>query len=87
MLNGELFGTLLEAQVLVERWRRHYSQVRPHTALSQRPPARAAGAMGGGPSLTGVTTTGVRSIADLHLRGASPMPLGMAFGLTGDTRA
>ena len=30
---------LLEAQVLVERWRNHYNQVRPHSALGYRPPA------------------------------------------------
>jgi len=32
-------GVLLEAQVLVERWRRHYSTVRPHSSLGYRPPA------------------------------------------------
>jgi putative transposase len=37
LLNGELFTTLLEAQVLVERWRKHYHQVRPHSALGYRP--------------------------------------------------
>ena len=38
-LNGELFDTLLEAKVLVERWRRHYNTVRPHSSLGYRPPA------------------------------------------------
>jgi len=42
LLNGELFDTLLEAQVLVERWRREYNEVRPHSALDYRPPAPAA---------------------------------------------
>ena len=42
LLNGEIFDTLLEAQVLVERWRRHYNQVRPHSARGYRPPAPAA---------------------------------------------
>ena len=42
LLNGELFDTLLEAQVLVERWRKHYNQVRPHSALGYRPPAPEA---------------------------------------------
>ena len=31
LLNLETFDTLLEAQVLVERWWRHYNAVRPHT--------------------------------------------------------
>lgn len=38
-LNGEIFDTLLEAQVLLERWRIHYNTVRPHSALNGRPPA------------------------------------------------
>ena len=39
LLNGELFYTLHEAQVLVERWRRQYTTQRPHSALGYRPPA------------------------------------------------
>ena len=39
LLNGELFDTLLEAQVLVQRWRKHYNQARPSSALGYRPPA------------------------------------------------
>ena len=30
LLNGELFYTLTEAQVIIEQWRRHYNHVRPH---------------------------------------------------------
>jgi putative transposase len=39
LLNGELFYTLNEAQVIIETWRRHYNTVRPHSALGYRPPA------------------------------------------------
>lgn len=39
LLNGEVFHTLREAQILIERWRRHYNTVRPHSALNYRPPA------------------------------------------------
>jgi putative transposase len=42
LLNGEIFYTLKEAQVLIERWRRHYNEVRPHSALGYRPPAPEA---------------------------------------------
>ena len=42
LLNGEIFYTLREAKVLIERWRQHYNQVRPHSALSYRPPAPEA---------------------------------------------
>jgi len=39
LLNGELFYTLREAQVLLEQWRCHYNRTRPHSALGYRPPA------------------------------------------------
>jgi putative transposase len=38
-LNLERFDTLLEAQVLIERWRLEYNHSRPHSALGYRPPA------------------------------------------------
>jgi transposase InsO family protein len=42
LLNGELFYTLTEAQVLIERWRREYNTIRPHSSLGYRPPAPEA---------------------------------------------
>jgi transposase InsO family protein len=39
LLNGEIFFTLREAQVLVEQWRQHYNTIRPHSSLGYRPPA------------------------------------------------
>jgi len=39
LLNGELFYTLKEAQILVAQWRRLYNGLRPHSSLGQRPPA------------------------------------------------
>jgi putative transposase len=39
LLNGEIFYSLKEAQVVVEQWRNHYNQVRPHSSLGYRPPA------------------------------------------------
>jgi transposase InsO family protein len=39
LLDRELFDTLLEAKVLVERWRRQYNTVRPHSSLGYQPPA------------------------------------------------
>jgi hypothetical protein len=41
-LNGEVFNTLREAQVLIEEWRRHSNRVRPHSSLGYRPPAPEA---------------------------------------------
>ena len=42
LLNGEIFYTLLEAKVLIERWRKEYNHFRPHSALGYLPPAPAA---------------------------------------------
>lgn len=42
LLNGEIFYTLREAQVVIEQWRRHYNTVRPHSALNYKPPAPEA---------------------------------------------
>jgi transposase InsO family protein len=39
LLNGEIFETLLEAKVLIERWRVEYNTIRPHSSLGYRPPA------------------------------------------------
>ena len=39
LLNGEIFYSLKEAQIIIEGWRRHYNTVRPHSALGYRPPA------------------------------------------------
>ena len=39
LLNREIFDTLLETKVLVERWRREYNHIRPHSSLNYRPPA------------------------------------------------
>ena len=39
LLNGEIFYSLKEAQIVIERWRKHYNTIRPHSALNYRPPA------------------------------------------------
>lgn len=42
LLNGEIFYSLKEAQILIERWRQEYNTERPHSALGYRPPAPVA---------------------------------------------
>ena len=42
LLNREVFDTLFEAKVLVERWKREYNTVRPHSSLGYRPPVPEA---------------------------------------------
>jgi hypothetical protein len=42
LLAREQFDTLLEAKVLIERWRREYNTRRPHSSLGYRPPTPEA---------------------------------------------
>ena len=42
LLDREIFDTLLEAKVLIERWRVAYNTWRPHRSLGYRPPAPEA---------------------------------------------
>ena len=42
LLDVEWFDTLLEAKVLIERWRVEYNTIRPHSSLGYRPPAPEA---------------------------------------------
>ena len=39
LLNGEIFYTLKEAKVVIERWRQEFNRLRPHSSLGYRPPA------------------------------------------------
>ena len=41
-LNGEIFYSLREAHVVIEKWRVVYNTLRPHSSLGYRPPAPAA---------------------------------------------
>jgi transposase InsO family protein len=42
LLNGEIFYTLEEARIIIESWRRHYNEIRPHSSLGYKPPAPEA---------------------------------------------
>ena len=42
LLNGEIFYTLKEAQVIIERWRQQYNTFRPHSSLGYHPPVPEA---------------------------------------------
>ena len=39
ILNGESFYNMTEARAIIEQWRRHYNEVRPHSSLGYKPPA------------------------------------------------
>ena len=36
LLNGEIFYTVREAQIVIESWRPHYNRVRPHASIGYR---------------------------------------------------
>ena len=57
LLNVEIFDTLLEARVLIERPRVEYNRVRPHSSLGHRPPAPEAVQPWSSPSATLQRTT------------------------------
>ena len=42
LLDGEIFYSLKEAQIVVGQWVKHYNQTRPHSSLGYRPPAPQA---------------------------------------------
>jgi putative transposase len=56
LLNGEIFYSLKEAQILIERWRRTYNTVRPHSALGYRPPTPEAILVAAPPTLAAILT-------------------------------
>src|SRR4051812_5669455 len=39
LLDGEIFYSLREAQIVIESWRRRFNTTRPHGTLCYRPPA------------------------------------------------
>ena len=39
LLNGEIFDTVIEARIIIERWRMEYNTRRPHSSLGYLPPA------------------------------------------------
>lgn len=41
-LNREIFGSLMEAKVVIEQWREHYNDERPHSALGYQTPREYA---------------------------------------------
>jgi len=38
LLNREIFTALTKAKILIEKWRKEYNHVRPHSALNYRAP-------------------------------------------------
>jgi len=65
LLNGEIFYTLREAIILIERWRQYYNTRRPHSSLGYQPPAPETIL----PRPAGLTYSTLRSVhQDDHVR-------------------
>ncbi len=45
LLNGEIFTTLKEAQIVIENWRNHYNKQRPHSSLGYHRLRREPGSL------------------------------------------
>jgi transposase InsO family protein len=68
LLNGEIFYSLKEAQIIIEGWRRHYNAVRPHASLGYRAPAPEVFVPG--PARSGEKTDHELTFVLGHLAGA-----------------
>jgi transposase InsO family protein len=64
LLNGEIFYTLKEAQIVIEGWRQHYNTTRPHSSLGYKPPAPEA--ISWPPTQSGSTPPAVASSPTMH---------------------
>ena len=42
LLAGEIFYSIKKAQIIIEQWRKHYNQIRPHSSLGYKLPTPAA---------------------------------------------
>src|SRR5262245_1509606 len=65
LLNGEIFYTLREAKILIEKWRTHYNQVRPHSSLGYKPPAPETWVLAGPASLRSAAPASTQVIEKL----------------------
>lgn len=81
-LNLEVFLTVLEAQVVCERWRGHYNDERPHSALDYRTPSECHraweaehGPIPGAPSTGPVSLSHSAPSVGQNAKGADPKVL------------
>jgi transposase InsO family protein len=75
-LNREIFGSLWEARVVIEQWRLHYNEQRPHSSLGYQTPSEFGGRGNGSsglrsgyalpPSRTAEQTRNIRPMPGLY---------------------
>ena len=91
LLNGEIFYSLREAQIVIESWRRHYNAVRPHASLGYKPPApevfvpalAARGRLRGSTGSAGHAPSGATTEAELTFHPDHSMGAGHSLGSKG----
>lgn len=76
-LNREIFGSLMEARVVIEQWRLEYNGERPHSSLGYQTPSEFAGRTGTPsglrsgfalpPSRRGASNNNIKPMAELQL--------------------
>lgn len=64
LLDGEIFYTLKEAQIVIQAWRHHYNTTRPHSSLGYKPPAPEA--ISWPPTQSGSTPPALASSPTMH---------------------
>lgn len=69
LLNGEVFYTLKEAQIILEQWRHHYNHIRPHTSLGYKPPAPLATMKEGAFAYAPAPSFMPQQLQRIHLKG------------------
>lgn len=66
-LNREIFGSLMEARVVIEQWRLEYNMERPHSSLGYQTPSEFAGRTVDGSQLrSGYALPPLRTIEEKH---------------------
>lgn len=79
LLEREIFFTLLEARVLIERWRVHYNTQRPHSALGYRPPAPEAVALTAAPDAVAMARPPIAALGAPPQTPPGALPLDPGF--------
>jgi putative transposase len=57
-LNGEIFYSLRETQIVIEKWRVEYNESRPHRALGEKTPHEFANEITASRDFIGMQTAG-----------------------------
>ena len=76
-MNRELFGSLHEANIILEQWREEYNEQRPHSALGYRTPQEYANLCN--PRFRSGNALSATGIANQRINYKSTNPAGLQF--------